>query len=316
MNEINLRTLFFKYAVDREIAAKDRRFVYYTRADTLLKILGNRTIWLRSASLMNDASEIQHGMLCMEHALQSGGEDRLIAILDRAHAGLAQASILELRKAAAAMFSATYICCVSEHLGEREDHLGRLSMWRAYGGSTGVAMVIHPTAMFSESNAYSTYTSPVLYEDPEGFRKQFALVLDRLEEHIDLIAGQPREVIAHFLYEMLHFSVLSTKHPAFSEELEWRIIHAPYHEANDRMKHSVEVIGGVPQLVYKLPLVNVPDEGLRGMEFAESLDRVIIGPCNHPIETSFALHEAMLVCGIEKPYDRMALSFVPLRVNN
>jgi hypothetical protein len=29
----------------------------------------------------------------------------------------------------------------TEHKGGNEDHLGRLSMWRAYGGAAGVAMV-------------------------------------------------------------------------------------------------------------------------------------------------------------------------------
>ena len=176
-------------------------------------------------------------------------------------------------------------------------------MWRAYGGSTGVALVFNSKAMFSEKNALSTYTSPVLYEEPVAIARLFDEFCDRLETVIKFIASQPRAVVSTYLYEMLHFAVLSIKHPAFAEELEWRVIHAPYHEANESMKPVTEVIRGVPQIVYKLPLINIPDERLTGLETAESLDRIIIGPCNHPIETSFVLHEALKAEGIENPYE-------------
>jgi len=311
-----LRALFFKYAIDREGAAKaaGRQFVYYTQAETALKILRNREIWLRSASLMNDVSEIQYGMHCMEHALNAGGEHRLRKIIESLHPQLVQQAIAKLRGAARAMFSATYICCVSEHLGGREDYLGRLSMWRAYGGSTGIALVFNATAMFSPSNALSTYSSPVIYKDPVEFAAMFDEVCDRLEANTALIAQHPAQDVADDLYETLHFAVLSTKHPAFEEEREWRVIHAPYHEASNRVSPNVEVVRGVPQIVYKLPLKNVPNEGLQGLETHESMDRIIIGPCAHPTETSFALHEVLRDQGIKNPYDKIVISNVPLRI--
>jgi hypothetical protein len=311
-----LRALFFDFSIKRQQIAErvGQRFVYYTSADTALKILDNGEIWMRSASVMNDASEIRYGMHCLDVALRGGGDHRLIDVLDAAHAGLVSETINQVRQAASAMFYGSYLTCVSEHKGGREDRLGRLSMWRAYGGSSGVALVFHGKAMHGESNALGAYTSPVVYTEPEEFTTLFDRACDLLGASKEFIAGQHREDVAIDLYEMLHFAVLSTKHPAFEEEAEWRIIHAPYHEASARLKPATETIRGVPQIVYKLPLQNVPEDGLNGLDLAESLDRIIIGPSNNPIELSFVFHEALLRRGVTNPYDKIVISNVPLRV--
>jgi len=311
-----LRALFFDFAIKEQQAAEqsEQRFAYYTSADTALKILDKREIWMRSASVMNDASEIHYGMHCLDMALRHGGERRLSALLEPSHAGLVSVTTEKVRQAASAMFYGSYLTCVSKHKGGREDRLGRLSMWRAYGGSTGVALVFHGKAMYSESNALGAYTSPVVYKEPEGFRELFDRACDLLATHEQFIASQRREDVAIDLYEMLHFAVLSTKHPAFEEEAEWRIIHAPYHKASARLKPVTETIRGVPQIVYKLPLQNIPEEGLIGLDIAESLDRIIIGPSNNPIELSFVFHEALSRHGVTNSYDKVVISNVPLRV--
>jgi hypothetical protein len=44
-------------------------------------------------------------------------------------------------------------------------------MWRAYGGATGVAIVLSPTPFLVESQALRAYTSPVGYFTPTEFRQ-------------------------------------------------------------------------------------------------------------------------------------------------
>ena len=51
-------------------------------------------------------------------------------------------------------------------------------------------------------------------------------------------------------------------------------------------------------------------------DLAESLDRIIIGPTNNPIELSFVFHEALLRRGVNNPYDKIVVSNVPLRVTS
>lgn len=58
-----LARVFFPYHATRTqtVLAAGDRFVYYTTADTAMRILKSREFWLRNALLMNDFSEIAHG---------------------------------------------------------------------------------------------------------------------------------------------------------------------------------------------------------------------------------------------------------------
>ncbi|PHS26931.1 MAG: hypothetical protein COA84_05615 [Robiginitomaculum sp.] len=38
------------------------RFVYYTSAETAMKVLRNQELWFRNATVMNDFSEISYGL--------------------------------------------------------------------------------------------------------------------------------------------------------------------------------------------------------------------------------------------------------------
>lgn len=63
--------------MDRVIKEK-RRFVYYTDADTALKMIEGKTLWLRQASLMSDSAEVHWGIQCIKHAYDSSEGNRLI----------------------------------------------------------------------------------------------------------------------------------------------------------------------------------------------------------------------------------------------
>ncbi len=55
------------------VKTKQKRFVYYTSADTMMKILRNDELWFRNATVMNDFSEISYG-LGLIRAIFSGPE--------------------------------------------------------------------------------------------------------------------------------------------------------------------------------------------------------------------------------------------------
>ena len=62
--------MFSPFAVSRmaEISSQNRRFVHYTSAATGLSIIKNEKVWLRSALLMNDFQEVEHGQQCVRSA--------------------------------------------------------------------------------------------------------------------------------------------------------------------------------------------------------------------------------------------------------
>lgn len=298
----------------REATEKNQRFVYYTRAETAFKIISNGELWLRSAALMNDASEIWYGLHCLKTALRTGGETKLRAVLDGVHPGVVDAVLRRLLQSEAALLSTTYIACLSEHLGGREDRFGRLSMWRAYGDATGTALVFNGRAMLSDSDALHAYSSPVIYPEQHEYDKLFGQLCSDLAVNAALLATQAKRDVETDLWDALRFAVMSTKHPAFAEELEWRIIYSPTERRSSRVPYEIKILNTIPQIVYTLKLQNVPQDGLTGMEIGEGLDRVIIGPCQHPIEMHHAFVEALAAKGISDPQARVHISWVPLRV--
>ncbi|MGE0114177.1 MAG: DUF2971 domain-containing protein [Steroidobacteraceae bacterium] len=311
-----LQEVFFAYARRRENTAKNsnQRFVYYTTADTALKIVERGELWMRSATVMNDFSEILHGRECLIGALREGGRkalsDALAPILpdflEQVLEGLDSHSILHHKQ--------TYLVCFSEHLPE-EDAYGRLSMWRAYGGANGVALVFYGRALLSQSNALKIYSSPVAYLDAQGMRNEIVSLAQRISAERELLLKYS-DVAMGLLSNALRFAVLSTKHPAFKEEREWRVIYQPWTEISPHVSHAVETVRGLPQIVQKIPLRDIPDEGFHGANIVEGLDRVIVGPTQFPDSLLSSFSEALAKRGVREPHHRVHISNVPLRFSN
>lgn len=308
------RYIFFPHRTERaaDVVASRRRFVYYTSAETALRVLKNKEIWLRNALTMNDFMEVEHGFECLNSAYKGEPGERLQKALDACHEGLAQELLDHFNAWLPGIRHDTYIACVSEHLPD-EDKSGRLSMWRAYGGSNGVAIVINGDVMFGEGTALGAFSSPCAYWTPEQMGAELTRIAARISEHKAYVAGLERSKVKGTLFEMYRFAVLSTKHPGFSEEREWRVIASPLIHTDSLLTSAVETIRGVPQIVQKLHFENHPDKGLVGLALPDLLHRVIIGPCEFPLVIRRAIHEVLLGSGIEAPGDRIFVSDIPLR---
>ncbi len=60
----------FAYAEQRRNELKpNKRIAYYTTADTALKIIQNKSFWLRNPQLMNDYEEVLHGRYALRRLL-------------------------------------------------------------------------------------------------------------------------------------------------------------------------------------------------------------------------------------------------------
>ncbi|HEY4218043.1 MAG TPA: DUF2971 domain-containing protein [Gemmatimonadaceae bacterium] len=306
--------VFLPYNQRRQADAQSSggRFVYYTTAETATRILSNREVWLRNATAMNDFSEISHGMTCLQ-AAYAGEAGRVInAAIDRNFPGLAGEIVTVFQEWQPALQLDTYLTCISEHRA-KEDQRGRLSMWRAYGGRTGVAIVFNGTAIFGASNAIGAYSSPVFYGDAEAFAHEFRSVASNLEASLHSVEHLGREFVKNAVLQMLRFAALSTKHPSFEEELEWRVIACPTIHETPRLQKSIEVVRGTPQMVLKLPLRNAPEQNLVGLEPSELIDRIIIGPCQFPLVTHRAFYELLSALGVPDAIDRVIAADIPLR---
>lgn len=174
MTEDELIDLFASHIVARrKCLAEGGRLVHYTSAESAYKIIKGREIWMRNASMMNDFSEIEHGLHCLIAAWMSEPGIKLQAMLNRIKDGFRDqiAKLFDIHTDG--IKRATYITSLSEH-NDDEDYLGRLSMWRAYGGRAGVAMVMNNAAFAATTDAIKVYSSPVFYQDQAQFGDWFA----------------------------------------------------------------------------------------------------------------------------------------------
>jgi hypothetical protein len=302
------------------VQASDR-FVHYTSAETAMNILkgagdGRRYIWLRNASEMNDFSEIQWGKYCFNEAVIKTPEvdKRLGQLINQVDPDMRFKLALEMSTGFEQMQANTHLVSLARH-DENLAKTGLLSMWRAYGGPENVCLVFNSAAFMGKQKSYELVLSPVLYANPSDYQAHFSAMLDRLEERIDILKHAKSDFLLFNLKRAIDFSILSTKHPAFREENEWRVIHYPNpFKDRDDPPCDIVCINGKVQKIYKIPMENRAEEGgLANSAPNELIDRIIVGPTQNYELVRAAFIKLMGDAGIESPEARVEFSAIPLR---
>jgi Protein of unknown function (DUF2971) len=303
-----------------QLGNKRRDLVHYTSASNAMRILRNARVTLRNASLMNDFSEIDHGEKCVLQAWHSDlgrGKStpysgKLAKILNSISPTILPAIEHEYDRNLAARKSDTFILSLAEHDDKREGRLGRLSMWRAYGGRTNVAIVVDPTYLYGEA-AGGAYSAPVIYSAVDSFTAQFFKPLvESIEENYAEISKLDRDYIVECLAFTLSSMSMTTKHPGFSEEQEWRIIYAPWQNSDAKVASEILDIAGIPQKVQYVKLDGSAD--LSGkLTVSEILKKIIIGPTENPWILYEAFVNELQKSGVKNPDSKVIVSDIPIR---
>ena len=289
------------------------RLVHYTSAEAAYRIIAGKKVWLRNASVMNDFSEISHGIGCIHQAWASDGGIAFQEMLDRLKPGLRNEFAELFDGHAQGLRSSTFLISLSEH-DEAEDNLGRLSMWRAYGGDAGVALVLNITAFAGVTDAMKAYSAPVVYADQSTFVSWFQGWAGRLLVAEAALRTIDPETIRNVLFHTFRGFALFTKHPGFAEEREWRVYNSPAHEGGSPwLELDIEIVRGIPQPLVRLRLFDDDDAGVTGVAPKTLLNRVIIGPCEHPLQVRAAMFSAMTQAEVENIDDKLWMSLIPLR---
>ncbi|MCV2880730.1 DUF2971 domain-containing protein [Actibacterium sp. XHP0104] len=310
--------LLFPYALRRAQDVKDKhtRFVHYTSAEAAMNIIASNSVWLRSASVMNDLSEVRYGHQCLLHAWNnSNAGERLKVVLDQVQKGKSQEFVEHFNTRLSEQFTQTFLLSLSEHgdVENHEDKFGRLSMWRAYGGTTNVALVLNNRPFMSDTNTLNAFTSPVSYGTPAEFSVLFDEVVTGLETNIGLVQSINPQFFSNMLFAACHFAVLSAKHPGFKEEREWRVCYSPSIWPSDKLIPKIEIINGVPQKVFVLPLKDYPEEGFTGATIPDLIEEILIGPTDNPQPMREALIISLGNAGVTDPHLKVRVSDIPLR---
>jgi hypothetical protein len=119
---------------------------------------------------------------------------------------------------------------------------------------------------------------------------------------------------------MFLFRVLCLKHEGFHEEREWRAIYAPTLGAyapipgpSQLMESSTEVVSGVPQVVYKVPLDASVSDQIADLDFTQIFDHLIIGPTPYPQPIYSAFVDELTKAGVANSAERVRVSEIPIR---
>lgn len=277
---------------------------------------------------MNDFSEVTHGLSCLISAYNGPLGDRLKEALRKVQPDLPEIFAANFDEQLLAVRAETYLMSLSEHGSEdpletaHEDRFGRLSMWRAYAPKNGVAFILRSNPFVSDSNALQAFTTPVMYAEPNDFLPSFEEVVSGIEQNIDLLINMGGAAVHDTLIRVFKFAIQSTKHPAFREEREWRVIYDPTRlqreglmteQQLERIPTEIMSLGGVPQRVYSIPFQNYPEEGFSGATIPELIDRVLIGPTADGYAIAQAFVAELSAAHVEDAADRVIITEVPLR---
>jgi hypothetical protein len=226
-----------QYADFHNLALYEKRplLAHYTSLDVLEKIMKSGEVWFSNPLFMNDLQEMGFGML--------EGFNRFKDYSHNISFGFAcgtpqRADIL--RSAFESYFNDfdrnhaldVYVFCLSEHKPEHGD--GLLSMWRGYGGNGNGA-----TLVFSTDFLTLNTVSPLLFVKVKygSERDRISWIEAALQKCMTTLATNriPDDklyLVAHQMFELMKLYSLTSKHPGFLEEEEWRIIYLPDRDTN------------------------------------------------------------------------------------
>lgn len=314
-NAEHIFEIFFPYYSERKkrIQNENLKLVHYTSAECALSIIKNREVWLRNSRCMNDFSEVEHGFDCLFRMFHGENEGKKFEeYLNKLFPGIINDLFKLFDSWWPSFRSGTYILSLSEHLPQ-EDKYGRLSMWRAYGNSNSVALVLNNVPFITELNndLLKAYSIPINYAC--SCAGSFDALRMRIEENEEFIVSLGKDVTIDYLFYMLKIIIQGIKHPGFKEEREWRVVYTPFYQQSKYIKAGIETINGVPQKIYKLSIENIPEIGFNNVNIPDLVDRIIIGPNDHQEVLQEAFTELLTEAGCKNSSERVHISGIPLR---
>jgi hypothetical protein len=322
---MRLESIFMPYSTrQRDVFYKEvagvrtgGRFVHYTSADAALKIIGTKRMWMRNTTCMSDYREVQHGFDILRRffADPAKADKRKLFedTLDLCAPGAAKEAIALFDQWWGNTQANTFITSISEH-ADSEDLHGRLSMWRALGGTSArVAIVFKLPWMSGAGIALSLMFSPVAYLTEEEAHSVVLEVTENIKNQCDFLRSIDRKMIVGMVFTMLLASVTGLKHEGFREEREWRAIYSPIRQPSPLMESSTEFVNGVPQLVHKIPLDGNASPHLADLDLAKVFDRLILGPSQFSLAMYQAFVPALVAAGVTDAANRVFISNIPIR---
>jgi hypothetical protein len=304
------RKAFFEKVPNQTYA----RLIHYTTAESALKIINSKRFWMRNTNCKADYREVQHGYdIFLRYFNDQAKLKAFTETLAVCAPGVAQEAIQMFDASWNNIRFNTYISSISEH-EDQEDQHGRLSMWRAFGSSAArVGIVLKIPYISQGSLALNLLFSPVAYLPEVAAHRVLDQVIENIRASCDFIRNVDHAVLVRTVFLMLLAGVVCLKHEGFHEEREWRAIYAPHFWPSPLMESSTEVVAGIPQVIYKIPVDASVSSHLADIDFATMFDRLIVGPTPYPWPMYQAFVPALKQAGVADAENRIFPSGIPIR---
>jgi hypothetical protein len=296
------------------------RLVHYTTAEAALNIIRTKRFWMRNTNCMSDFSEVQHGFDILNSFFSDQSKkNSFTEALDDCIPGVASQAFTAFNNSWNDIRWNSYIACLSVHQ-DSEDSNGRLSMWRAFGGTaTRIGIVLNIPYTLSTLPLNIIFSS-VAYFSESAAHEYMEEVIRNVRANREFLRTIGRDVLIRIVLNMFLFHVVCLKHEGFREEREWRAIYAPTLEAyapmpgpSRLMESSTEVVSGVPQVVYKVPLDASVSDQIADLDFTQIFDHLIIGPTPYPQPIYSAFVNELAKAGVANSAERVLVSGIPIR---
>jgi hypothetical protein len=162
-------------------------------------------------------------------------------------------------------------------------------------------------------NVLNCTFSPVAYLSEERTHAVIREVMGNVQREVEFLKGLSHAEVVGYVFAMLVGGVTCLKHEGFIEEREWRVIYQPGQRTAPLIEEEIKTIGGVPQVIYKLPIDKTVSEELADIDFNAMFDRLIIGPSSQPWVMYEAFTRALIKAGIVDAGARVLTSGIPIR---
>jgi hypothetical protein len=175
------------------------------------------------------------------------------------------------------------------------------------------AFVLRIPKFSGAAAALNLIFSPVAYLTESEVHATIQQVIDNIQENVLFLRILDRQVIVGYVFTMLLAGVTCLKHEGFKEEREWRAIYSPAQRSSPFIQASTEIIGGVPQIIYQIPIDKTVSPTLEDLDIAAMFDRLIIGPSPYPLAMHEAFRVALAAVGVVDAGDKIVASGIPIR---
>jgi hypothetical protein len=172
-------------------------------------------------------------------------------------------------------------------------------------------------SLFSQALAFlNCRFSPVAYVGSDQVVEIINEIIDNVMQQSAIVVAINYREVVQWIFWTLVMAVTCIKHEGFDEEKEWRVIYQPSFQPSTSgplLEEETTCIGGVPQVIYKMPIDDQVAIELADIDVASMFDRLIIGPTSQPWVMYEAFTRVLGKAGVADAGSRVIASGIPLR---